>query len=515
MESLSFAVTIIQLVDASAKASQRLLQLTQKNDELERIGLEVSLSLQKIKLWRENWSGEVDSSDLSATTLWGTQGWATIRVMLESTIELSKEIETRVREAQEVQTNLSRQRWRRAMERVGKKGQTRPRRELRHLAAELNKSVDALWIYTETRFDFLHGPLAVASKPAEKGTLLDLGLQSRAGSMRLYTLCLAQAEDFNLELDMLQNSSAWQNLSFPRRNAPPLRYPLVTEAGEKELQRLVVENLGEIDIVSDEKTEMIDPTGQDFQLFRPRSVVKFVKVPQHSLDEPQYLRIPSRPSKIDKLVSAPESLVEVLGDLKRRKHVKDLGYLSRKGDFDAEAKIKLAVMVAKCGFFLLGTPWFSSLNSRNLRRLSEPTDQSLAFILRTQTLDLRDLVSDDPGALAETSQLFRLGVLLMEIALETPETDFQTAYLEHDPKRLAKLPLVERAMGVQYCKATAFCLQHRKHRFSEPEKYDGKLYDEWETYMAGFLQDYYSQVLLRQALQPLYTQVPSNGLIVT
>ncbi|KAL8732000.1 MAG: hypothetical protein Q9181_004100 [Wetmoreana brouardii] len=501
MESLSFAVTIIQLVDTSAKASQRLLQLTQKNDELERIGLEVSLSLQKIKLWQENWSGEVDNSDLSATTLWGPQGWATIRVMLESIIELSKEIEARVREAQEIHTNLSRQRWRRAMERVGKKGQTGPRRELRHLAAELNKSVDALWIYSETRFDFLHGLLAVASKPAEKGTLLDLALHSRAGSMRLYTMCLAQAEDFNLELDMLEDGSAWQNLSSRSGNALPLRYPLVTEPGEKELQRLVVENLGKIDNASDELTEMFEPTGLDFQLFRPRSVVKIVEIPKHSSGEPQYLRIPCRPSEIHKLESTPESLIEVLVDLKRRKHVKDAVYLSPKGDFDAEAKIKLALMVAKCGFFLLGTPWFSSLNSRNLRRWSDSTDQSLAFILRTQNLDLRDLVSDDPGALAETSQLFRLGVLLMEIALETPDTDSQTAYLEHDHKRLAKLPLVERAMGVQYCKATAFCLQYRKQRFSGPEKYDSKLYDDWETYLAGFLQDYYSQVLLRQALQ--------------
>ena len=124
-------------------------------------------------------------------------------------------------------------------------------------------------------------------------------------------------------------------------------------------------------------------------------------------------------------------------------------------------------------------------------------------MLEIQTLDINDLLSDDPGALSETSQLFRIGVLLMEIALDQPDSSFRTEDYEQDAERISKLPLVEQSMGTQYCKATAFCLSYQQPRirFRGVEKYESKHFHDWESYLAEFLQEYYSQVFLRWVIR--------------
>ncbi|KAL8644060.1 MAG: hypothetical protein Q9226_007956 [Calogaya cf. arnoldii] len=497
-ESLAIAGTAIGHISASAQISEKLLRLAQEHNQLERIGLEVYLSLQKLIVWKENWSEQVDHVDLSAKTLWGTQGWSTIHSLLEHIVQLSKTIEPLVQKVQETHGKQPKLRWKLAVERIGKKGRVDQRQELRKLADELNRSVDELWIYSEAAFDSRHGLFAIKSSLTGHGTLIDAALHSRAASLRLYTLCQSGAEDYSLDLDLLGNGASWKDLLQPN----------------KQLQKLVVEDMDEADIAINETEDITESTPSDLHLFQPRSGVKVVKVPQHRVGALHYLRIPSTPSEVVQLKSSPESLAKIF-DRPKMKYLKDSTDTSLRPGFDRESKIRLAFTIVRSSFFLLGTPWLSSLNSRNLRRSSDPGDQPSTFILRTQTLELKDLVSDDPGALAETSQLFRLGVLLMEIALATSDAESQSAHLEqHDPKRISKLPLVERAMGASYCKATAYCLQHRTNRFSGPEKYDGKLYTDWETYLAGFLQDYYSQVFLRQVLAFSLRQPQDFRLIV-
>ncbi|KAL8838708.1 MAG: hypothetical protein Q9205_004226 [Flavoplaca limonia] len=499
-ESLAIAGTAIGHISAFAQVAEKLLRLAQEQNHLERIGLEVYLSLQKLTVWKENWSDQVDNVDLSAKTLWGTQGWSTIHSLLEHIVQLSKTIEPLAQEVHQTHGKQPRLRWKRAVERIGKKGRVDRRQELRKLADELNRSVDELWIYSETAFDSRHGLFAIKSNLTGHGTLIDTALYSRAASLRLYTLCQSGAEDYSLDLDLLGNGSSWKDLLQPRGHATPFHYPLVTEPRKNQIQKLIVEDMDEADIAINDTEDITESTPSDLHLFQPRSGVKVVKVPQHRVGALHYLRIPSTPSEVVQLKSPPESLAKIFAGPKMN-YLNDSTDTSLRQGFDRDSKIRLAFTIVRCSFFLLGTPWLSSLNSRNLRRSSHPEDQSSTFILRTQTLELKDLVSDDPGALAETSQLFSLGVLLMEIALATSDAESQSAHLEqHDPKRISKLPLVERAMGASYCKATAYCLQHRTNRFSGPEKYDGKLYTDWETYLAGFLQDYYSQVFLRQVL---------------
>lgn len=496
-ESLAVASTIIRFISASARLSDSLLLLKQKNDQAERIRLEVSLSLHKIKIWQENWSGQVDALNLSAETLWGAQGWAKINELLQKIKQQSESIQRLLTEIQGSQKAQPRLRWKRAIERISNRKTVDQHRELRDQAAVLNKTVDELWIYSDTVFDSLHGLLASKSKLEGGNTLLLSALRSRAGSLKLYELCLSQKEDYNLELDLDGNGTVSEFLHDQDSKSLAVSYPLVTEIGEKELQKVVVKDVEERDISKDEMNSIIETDALDLQLFRPRSRPRIIKVPHHRIGSQHYLRIPWEPPEIVRLKSDPRSLARLLKN--RQASAKDLTSLASpsKENLDAGAKIKLAFKIIECGFFLLGTPWFSSLNSKNLRRCNDAEEKSSVFMLRTQTLELKDLISDDPGALAETAQLNRLGVLLMEIALETPEMGPRVAEPELDSDRISKLPQVERAMGVQYCMATAFCLQCRKSRFAGPEKYEGKGFAGWEAYLETFLAEYYSQVFLR------------------
>lgn len=495
MDLLSVTASIVGLISAAVKISRSLQSLTLRHDdEIGYIERELSLSIDKFTVWQENWTGQVHGASIPAKLLWGPQGWAKIQILLENIANTSGDIKRLLRDVQENQESQPRLRWRRAVELISKKPRAVRHQKLQDLARSLNSGVDALWIYSETAFDSLHGLLAFEPKPTGRDTLLRSALRSRDGSLKLYSLCLAQTEDCNLEMDLLDGGLAWKELSYRGRDTLSLCYRLVTEPREKELQKLLVRDVEEFEMSPDELNNITEPSGLELQIFKPHPGSKIVKVPQLGLGSPHCLRIPQDRSETVRLDSEPESLAKILEDMEVT------SYLSTKEGFDTEAKVDLAFQVIECGFFLLGTPWFSSLSSRNLRRLKSMQRRPQNFMLRTQALNLKDLVSDDPGALAETSQLFRLGVLLTEIALETPDVQSQSGSWEHDPSRLNRLPLVEKAMGAQYCKATAFCLQYREDRFLGPEKYDGKLYAEWATYLAQLLEDYHSQVFLRQVL---------------
>lgn len=145
------------------------------------------------------------------------------------------------------------------------------------------------------------------------------------------------------------------------------------------------------------------------------------------------------------------------------------------------ARHRLTFKIAESTLYPLGTPWLFSLDSTNLRQLQSTRGVHPTFMLRTPTSDLRDLSSDDSAALDKTAQLFRLGSLLIEIALGR-EADLEkkedlVMLDQHVPtrERLHQSAQVERAMGLQYYQATAFCLHYGEGKFSGPEKYQGKV----------------------------------------
>jgi hypothetical protein len=297
-------------------------------------------------------------------------------------------------------------------------------------------------------------------------------------------------------MDLLDAGTTWSD-SLNDSGDHSLRplYQLFTQVPELGLRKLVVQNVLEADVHPIDINKVIEFGVMDLQRVIPNSErdTEMVKVSHYGSSPQSYLRIPQTPVLPVRLTSDPESLATILTTLSKS------AKLSTEEHFSTGAKVELAYKVIECGFFLLGTPWFSSLSSKNLLRLKKAGSERPSFILGIQTLDFSDLLSDDPGALAETSQLFRIGVLLMEIALIEPDFSPRAEDYRHDAERIRKLPLIEQSMGTQYCKATAFCLQDRqpRGRFRGPEKYMSEQFDDWESYLAEFLQEYHSQVFLR------------------
>ena len=493
MDSVSITTAILTSLSELIRAVEEILRLV-KGDDLEKTVLgPARISLHKYRVWQKNWSGEALNPDITAEALWGVQGWKIIRRMLDEIYQDSVRTRKYLKHIREPLPAKPRSRWQAAATRLRSKQQPSESlrelqdKELQELAAALSRSIDQLWIYSETVFDSLHGILAHGTKVPEPEKLLTLAVKSRAGSLDLHTLCSNLTLNCCLEIDLLDT------LNGPKYPFGRLLYHLFAQAREspQELKELTVE-LDDSDSVSNEVIESNEP---DLQLFKSQSGTgtKKIMVSGYGSNPPSCLVL-SRTIGTVRLERQPDSLANLLTTLEKGANFSTVEH------FSMGAKVELAYKVVECGLFLIGTPWFSSLSSKNILRLRSREQEHPTFILEVQTVDHHDLLLDDPGALAETTQLFRIGILLMEIALDEPNRSSRNENHEHDAERIiSKLPLIEQCMGTQYCKATAFCLQHRqpKHQFQGPEKYQGKAFGEWESYLTDFLLEYHSQVFLR------------------
>ena len=66
-----------------------------------------------------------------------------------------------------------------------------PCKYIRDLAERLNGSLDQLRIYSETKFDSLHGATVRESESRERDPLLRAAVGSRLALLEMYSLCLA------------------------------------------------------------------------------------------------------------------------------------------------------------------------------------------------------------------------------------------------------------------------------------------------------------------------------------
>lgn len=566
-DPVSVASATIALLSEKIKAQENILSYDNGTDELNRVELDVELSRQKFQLWQETWSSEAGNphaktsqSEVTSKALWGVQGWANVLRMLENVNRASKKLEASFLEIRERSKTPPRTRWKAAVHALRSKRQWRPHpkdQEVKLLAAALNKSIDELWLYTETVFDSLHGVMAQEERYPSREKLLESALQSRAGTLELYNLCANSPIDWSLELDLLDAGpmsfkSLHQSVNFPLQpfyhlfsqtlDTPKIVHQVIVENTPEgissieqkdeviqpeqfelprlnpslhlfyqlfiqthglstELHKPHTENAPKRGSPIELKGEFIQPNHTESQNPRPQlyksmsgTSTVIIPVAEKGSGTPSCLRIPESSIADLHLRSSPETLAGVLETLK-----KATSNLSVSERFSVGARVELAYKIVECSFFLLGTPWFSSLRSKNILRLKSTGRKRHSYMLRVQTLDMDDLLFDDAEALTETSQLYGIGVLLMEIALDGPDPGISSEECGDDRSRTSLLPLIEQTMGVQYCKATAFCLQKRPQqtRFQGLSKYQSSHFQDWKSYLAAFLQDYHSQVFLR------------------
>ena len=504
-----------------------------------------------------NLDGKAVQSDVISKALWGEQGWENIKRILDTIKRAIQKLEAALWELVENAYSPPRTRWKAAVRALRSKNLSRLSRShskdhnLKELAAALNKNVDELWLYTETVFDSLHGVMSQDLKSPSRDRLLQSALQSRAVSLEIYWLCAKFSLDWSLEMNLLDAKTKPFGSWHDQANASlhPSYHLFFTRTGDDStnLQKITLENVSREGLALEQAGDAMQPDEPEFQtpnlfqhlfsqaLMPTRNsspaqhgmtvkhiseggqvweLVNFPKAPESQMHALQKLKpnfgdgapIPvtsngsGSPSSLSiavtevRLKSSPERLASILKTLKEATN-----NLTVHDHFSVGAKVELAYKVVECGFFFLGTPWFSSLRSINILRMKSTGEQRHQFVLRIQTLDMHDLLFDDAEALTEASQLHRIGVLLIEIALDRPEVAMPTEEYGSSSSRMSLLPLVEQNMGAQYCKATAFCLQYpqQQARFQGLSKYKSSHFEEWISYLADFLQHYHSQVFLR------------------
>ena len=505
MDSLSIAKDIGTSLRNNTKAAEDILRLAARDDRLDDdVFSHVRTSLDKYQDWQQKWSGEARNPNAAAVALWGVQGWRIIQGILNKLLEDSDHMGKYLDHIRESSTTKPRSKWRVTVKALRPKQQSSESlKELLDMTVALNASIDGLWIYSESVFGSLHGTHDAKLPESEK--LLTLALQSRAGSLDLHILCSDSPVHCCLKMDLLDAGSLTFHTSkgpgYPSRQ---LFYHLFAETREspQEIKVITVENVPKLDESAvheseSTKNDIVESKKADIQLFEPQlgHGTKWT-VSRHGSNPPSCLFL--QPFVRTKLLETkPERLNSLIKTPEKGSNPSTVEHIS------IGAKIELAYKVIECGLFLIGTPWFSSLSSKNIKRIRSLGQKRNNFMLDVQTLDHHDMVSDDPGALAETTHLFRIGILLMEIALGEPNDYPRIDNDGHDEAWISKLPLIERAMGTQYCKATAFCLHYRQpnYRFRAPEKYQGESFVEWQSYLAGFLREYYLEVFLRYAVR--------------
>lgn len=164
------------------------------------------------------------------------------------------------------------------------------------------------------------------------------------------------------------------------------------------------------------------------------------------------------------------------------------------------AKFELAYKIAESALFLLGTPWFAKIRKQTVRRLDSPDLPQDYFSFNVSTLDCSDLLCDDWNALAEPSQIFQIGKMLVEIALDDADLPRLSEERCHEGNIIDVLPRVERVMGPQYCRAVAYCLLQRSDRggwYVRPEKYEAQQGEKWRGYLEEILHKFFACVFVR------------------
>ena len=475
-------------------------------------------SQQKLQIWQKTWLDENLDATVTSTALWGAQV-TEIQKLLQTISDILQKIESAEREPGKLESrhsfcnngktqitkhdgvkSRSPSPWKRALQiNPAKKSAAmivKPPTML-ELATELSSSIDELWTYSEVAFNSLHGLLATrAVSPPSGHSINDLladAVRTRAASIDLYRICSKSTRGCSLEVDLF-------GVDFVRRRRGPgsldssssLFYHLsLIHDSPAEMQDVTIESIARPGTPDIENSKAARYENPDLAVFSTKSALDMgIVIQPRVANSKSHFRV----AKLSANLPLPET--QNLAQILYKEKVSSSTSSVRTLPFFA--RIELAYKLVECALYLLGTPWLASLNSKRLRRMNMKGGRRF-YVLDVQTLALDELSFEDPEALAEPSQLFRIGVLLVEIALSNPEHSAPTEIQELDLRTSKMLTLVQQSMGPQYCKATAFCLHNRRatSHFGRPEKYQYPEKTGWKTYLLEILEEFYTQVFLR------------------
>lgn len=507
-------VKILIIMDASPSASasnliaivQHYTKIQDIHDTLvasyglgdsERIAITLDSSIHKLKLFQNTWLVDAANPITRSETLWGKDGWADVQRLLAKiakTIEQSKVAMELFKDAAKDRRKLF---WVHLV-----LGQLkRPRvltaklQSILDLALELDETIDELWIHSEVLFESLRDIPARTHGPPARDQQASRSLPVRQGALALYQACLRSTIQCELNLDLLTH----RDMPPDPQNTPrsvsetSLFYHMLVESADPEvgLCDIIAESFDYSEAATTRPTikTHAELDLADFKSSQLLSSHMICVQPSHFNDS-YYFRV-----AVAHTVTAPVTENETLAlELHRTRTSTEAGRLQ---SLSLSAKLDLAYNLVQCGFYLLGTPWLASLSSKHIRRIE--TEKGNICVLGVKTLPLDEFYLYSPDALSESSQLFQIGMILIELALNGPEKSDQAKY--EDPYLYAfnKLPLVQKAIGSKYYRACAFCIKDRRSvsSYGRPEKYKYPQETGWDVYLKDLLEDYHVQVVSR------------------
>ena len=363
----------------------------------------------------------------------------------------------------------------------------KPRRtSLSNLALELSFAIERLCKYSDEIFTAMHiGPIQQSIIISHTESL-EHSIIARPGAFLVYQGLQACKSRFDLNVDLKDNgaSSVALDCWSSKECRTISSYQLMHRSGN--LEDLLVQSCDFTRLSAPVDSKILQDPAEIFKN-RPPSRTELKCIQPDTYDTACFFYVAESPIKtsrgrsLDALLAMPRS-------------ADDNG---RRPIFSVLERLDLAFQLSKCVEYLLGTPWLASLGSERVFECG--SGKSSSFAISVPTLSLEDLYLEDPEALSEPSQLFRFGVLLIEVAIGKSEK-FVFERIE-DRYRWASnlIPDVKQAFGPEYGEACAFCIEDRRsistHRKASKCEWPGRI--EWNTYLRNILRLYHSQVIDR------------------
>lgn len=475
----------------------------------------------KFQAWLRAWSGQKQQRDVSLEILPVLEAIICTCSQLEKPlVEMREnEIAEETENAQQRSKIMAALRFLRSQLRLTLYGW-----ELNRLIKDLEQHVDNLQPYSKSLLNPRQGGLGRELALPSRDMLLKSAILSRRRSVQLYDHCYDSSDeclwDWYIELDLFAADMKPSTLLHGGDGSSlHLFYQLFScpswpETAGKAFRKVVVESIPKEHASNLQDEHVREPVYWHIDIFKNRSPPAILAIwspPNWHLGcqfsphqkrrdnltpEDEFLVTKPATARLQgsacfrveqdwpadvQLISEPASLATLLD---ARNYATNL---SRYGDFSWEAKVELAYKIVECGLFLLGTPWFSLIRIRSIVRLTSNEESRHNFVLKVPNLGPHFFLS-------EVSQLFSIGVLLTEIALDSPG---RQRVDDIDP--MSRLGQVMRTMGYQYARATAFCLQHGalgSEFLSQNGKYLRYEEAKWFHFLSQFLPAYHSGVFL-------------------
>ena len=462
--------------------------------------------------WQTLWLGTATNPTAGPESLWGDDGWIKVQEILAEMAETIKLLEHADRATEEEQDHakVGRNPIRRLFTWSHFKKPQVPSSGSRcalDVALHIGQAIGRLRIHSELFFQSWHGIPAHRQVSPARGRQISRSVLSRHGAIALYQACQRSKGQCELDIDV------WRCRSMPL-NPQNTTHP---EPETDTFYHILIEPL------NGSKLDVWDITAKALDWPReitPSPNIKVYDEPDLAIFEPS----PSASSQIIGIqpdysgdnryfqVAATHTATGSISEsetlalrLKRKGRSTETGELQ---SLTLKAKVGLAYDLVQCGFCLLGTPWLASLSSQDLRTIE--TRDGIICVLRVQPMPLTYFDLDH--ALSELFQLSQIGMLLIDIALDGPEDSEPAKPEDKYLYASKKLPLVYEAMGSNYYRACAFCVQDRRSSdyrrssssYHRREKFWYPVETGWKFFLEELLEQYHVQVVSRYALSTIW-----------